>query len=328
MNARASALAVLACISALACHPDQRLSGFSTAFPFGEQTLTFRLPFEIRIHINAPETLERARPTTLMFFALPNGNTIEQTIGKQLREGDDWHFGIQHIGAQTRRLREVVTDRNLVVVYVEAETRSLPQWRRKYRNHGTLILTILDTVRALFAPYDPSVELSAHSGGGSFLFGFLDALDFIPSYITRMSFLDSNYGYDENKRHGQKLLEWLQRDTQRFLSILAYDDRHITIGGRRVVSDSGGTYRATHRLLEWLQNKVALTIEKDSVIERYSGLAGRIDIRVHTNPDTLILHTVLVERNGFIHGMTSGTRYNASAGDFWGAPAYTQWIAP
>jgi len=33
----------------------------------------------------------------LVFYALPNGNSIEQTVGKNLKEGDDWHYNIQHI---------------------------------------------------------------------------------------------------------------------------------------------------------------------------------------------------------------------------------------
>src|SRR3954469_25253623 len=37
------------------------------------------------------------RPTLIIFYALPNGNTIEQTIGCRLRDGLDWHFDIQHI---------------------------------------------------------------------------------------------------------------------------------------------------------------------------------------------------------------------------------------
>jgi len=41
----------------------------------------------------------------LILYALPNGNTIEQTKGRRVAEGLDWHFGIQHIAAQTRYLR-------------------------------------------------------------------------------------------------------------------------------------------------------------------------------------------------------------------------------
>ena len=51
----------------------------------------------------------------LVVYALPNGNTLEQTLGRKLRNGDDWHFDIQHIAAQTRFLRGAIADRALVV---------------------------------------------------------------------------------------------------------------------------------------------------------------------------------------------------------------------
>jgi len=54
-----------------------------------------------RILINAPLTgFSDDDRVLLVIYALPNGNTIEQTTGKRLKEGDDWHFDIQHIGAK------------------------------------------------------------------------------------------------------------------------------------------------------------------------------------------------------------------------------------
>src|SRR5205823_5344915 len=96
---------------------------------------------------------------------LPNGNTVEQTIGKAVQPGDDWHFDIQHIGAQTRFLRQRITDRNLVVAYLENELKSWPAWRRAHGDAG--IPTILDAVRQRFPGPRTRVVLSGHSGGGS-----------------------------------------------------------------------------------------------------------------------------------------------------------------
>ncbi len=62
-----------------------------------------------RILINAPlKGFEKDDRVLLVIYALPNGNSIEQTFGKNLKEGDDWHFNIQHIGAQTRFLRNII----------------------------------------------------------------------------------------------------------------------------------------------------------------------------------------------------------------------------
>ena len=72
------------------------------------------------------------KPVLLIFYALPNGNTIEQTIGKVLKPDNDWHFDIQHIGAQMRWLRTELTNRTLVVAYLEAATKSWPTWRKAH----------------------------------------------------------------------------------------------------------------------------------------------------------------------------------------------------
>ena len=77
----------------------------------------------------------------LIFYALPNGNTIEQTIGKAIKPGDDWHFDIQHIGAQLAFLAGEDHDRQLVVAYLENNLKSWPvlaedAWGRgHFRDH-------------------------------------------------------------------------------------------------------------------------------------------------------------------------------------------------
>ena len=99
----------------------KRLPCFSNSYYFDEQVLTFKFNPDVRIQINAPSIslFDQKKPTEIIFFALPNGNTIEQTVGKILKTGDDWHFDIQHIGAQTRFIRQHDTSCNVVTVYLE-----------------------------------------------------------------------------------------------------------------------------------------------------------------------------------------------------------------
>ena len=115
--------------------------GFSASGQFDEMVRDIQLPDEVRIRINAPalESFSPDKPVQLIFYALPNGNTIEQTFGKVLQPGDDWHFDIQHIGAQTRWLRNRLTNRTIVVAYLEAGKESWPAWRKEFgdrRNCG------------------------------------------------------------------------------------------------------------------------------------------------------------------------------------------------
>jgi hypothetical protein len=46
------------------------------------------------------------------------------------------------------------------------------------------------------------------------------------------------------------------------------------------------------------------------------------------NPERKILHTVQVERNGFIHAMLSGTAAEGKGYDYFGERVFTNWIAP
>lgn len=87
---------------------------------FGEKVATFVYEPGIRIHINAPaeRDFDREKPTKIVFYALPNGNSTDWTIGKLPAAGDDWHYQIQHIGAQTRYVRRLGGDYNLVTVYM------------------------------------------------------------------------------------------------------------------------------------------------------------------------------------------------------------------
>ena len=142
--------------------------GFRTSKHFDELTGEFNLPDGVRVVINTPpfRSFATNKPLLLVFFALPNGNTIEQTIGKQIQPGDDWHFNIQHIGAQTRFLRAMLTNQTIVVAYLENSLKSWPAWRRT--NGNDHIPALFDTVRKMFADYRQEIVLTGHSGGGNF----------------------------------------------------------------------------------------------------------------------------------------------------------------
>ena len=88
----------------------------------------------VRVVANAPMTFDPRRPTRLVIFATPNGNTIEQTLGCTKAEGIDWHFDIQHIAAQVRKLREQSPRENIVLAVTETEELSWPAWKRKYKD--------------------------------------------------------------------------------------------------------------------------------------------------------------------------------------------------
>jgi len=141
----------------------QLLPGFNISGSHNEQQMLIEnSPANTRILINAPlEGFGNNKQVLLILYALPNGSSIEQTFGKILKDGDHWHYDIQHIGAQTRFLRKVLKNQTVVVVYLEAMQKSWPLWKKNNPNYLQETKSIVDNITAMFIPWSPSflVEL-------------------------------------------------------------------------------------------------------------------------------------------------------------------------
>jgi hypothetical protein len=313
---------LVALVSAVDPTPAARsLPGFRASPWFKEQVREQWIGDDVRVVVNAPTRFDPKKPTRLVIYATPNGNTIEQTLGCATADGLDWHFDIQHVAAQVRKLRAVSPDENIVLACIEAEGLSWPAWKKKYTDGPARIRKVVETLRSWVPGDDVRIALAGHSGGGSFLFGFIDGGDAIPNSIERIVFLDANYSYSDTDKHGDKLLAWLKADRARHLVVIAYDDRAITLNGKRVVGPDGGTYRATERMRTRLAKDIEFSENTASDIVTRTGLDGRVTLLVHTNPKNIILHTRLVgEMNGLIRGLTESG---------FGTPrAYTKFVQP
>jgi hypothetical protein len=297
---------------------------------FDEVSFTTTVTPQVRIHVNAP-VAKRDKPvraTRLIVYALPNGNTIEQTLGCTMSEGLDWHYDIQHVAAQVRLLRSITPDETIALICAEAPKLSWPIFRKNVPGANARIRAMVDEWRQEFGAKNAKVTLTGHSGGGAFMFGVVDAGDAIPAAIDRIAFLDANYSF-EAPLHAVKIEHWLNGDEHRRLIVIAYDDREITFQGKKVVGPAGGTFRATERMREGLgQSFTLIDGDKPPFLETF-GLDGRIHIYVHPNPENKILHTALVgEMNGLLHVETLGTPQEEKWGRFGGARAYTKWVQP
>ncbi len=317
--------AVIACISVLPAV--QRAPASAAAF--AEQVQEQRLPNGVRIVVNRPQEMDRAKPTLVVCYALPNGNTIEETEGRRARTAAEWHFDIQHIAAQTRLLRRTRMEQNIVVVYLEAQGLSWPTWRQQHPDAPAQIRTLLEEIRRQVPGQRIHMALVAHSGGGSLIFSLLDGVKAVPESIERIVLLDADYNYSDEAQHGEKLLAWLSGDPQRRLVVLAYDDRTVTLNGKPVVSAPGGAYRATHRMLDRFQKDRAFTASLVQEFDVFLDPGRQIALCVNRNYANRILHTALVgEMNGFLYGMTFGTPTEGSWGHLGSPPVYTRFIAP
>jgi hypothetical protein len=256
-----------------------------------------------------------------VIYATPNGSTLEQTLGCGKADELDWRFDIQHVAAQIRRYRELTPQENVVLAVVQAEGMSWPAWRAEHKDHAARIKALVEMIRDQTPGPNVHVALTGHSGGGSFLTGFLNAHDGIPDYIDNISYLDANYSYSDAEKHGDKLLTWLKGGDNRRLAVIAYDDREITLNGKKVVGPDGGTYRGTGRMIKRFAKDIPLSESKNGDVATGTGLNGRLIFRVHTNPQNKILHTALVgEMNGLLAAL--------GAAPFGEPRAYDKWVQP
>jgi hypothetical protein len=305
------------------------LEGFSPPTRSGERVRVLELYPGVIATIVAPSHVDPGQRTDLILYALPNGNSTAETIGRRNRGGAnpaDWRYDIQHIGAQTRALRARGLDQ-AIVVYLETNTTSWPEWRRVqgYDRANARIVAIVDQVRAALGnPDNLAVTLASHSGGGSFAWGFIEGQPELPDWLERIAFLDSNYSFEP--QHGERIAEWLHRDAHNQLVVVAYDDREIMVDGKKVVSDSGGTWRASQRMMEYF--RATATLEDDTLGDFLRYRAPQMGFLLHPNPQNRILHTAMIgDMNAYMHALLIGRPdYDDARTVLKSARAYTQYI--
>ena len=310
------------------CLSAQHLPGFKASGSFNEQQLLIEnSPANTRILINAPmEGFGKNDQVLLIFYALPNGNSIEQTFGMTPDDSYDWHYNIQHIGAQTRFLRKVLTNQTVVVAYLEAKPKSWPLWKLNTPDYLQEAKSIIDNITAMFSPWNPRVALNGHSGGGRLILSYLEAVEKIPDQVLRIAFLDSDYAY-EDTIHGPPLVEWLKSGQDKFLCTLAYNDSVVIYNDKALVSPTGGTWYRSKMMKEYLGDSFHLSEEINDTLLWYTSPERRIEIILKTNPDGKIYHTAQVELNGFIHSILHGTVHEQKEYAYFGERAYSAFIA-
>ncbi|KQC00977.1 hypothetical protein [Pedobacter sp. Hv1] len=285
---------------------------------------TIAIDSGITLTIDEPAQFNTAKPTQLIVFALPNGNTTAQTFGKKLKDGDDWHFDIQHIGAQTAFIRNTDQHTNYIVVYAANNLKSWPAWRKKYEDSDLRIAKVVEYLANYYKNYKPKIMLSGHSGGGSFIFGYLNSQKQIPIAINCIGFLDATYGY-ESEKHQAKLKTWLKlKNTS--LQVIAYNDSVVVFNGKPLVSPTGGTWYRSKLMAKELQTDFKLIHQELTDRLIWEDQRKRIAFCLIKNPEAKIYHTVLVEKNGFIALVFKGTRFETQQYQFWGDRAYQQYI--
>jgi hypothetical protein len=285
---------------------------------------SFKLYGDIKVTFDMPANYSVDKKTIITFFALPNGNTTEQTMGKRMQPGDDWHFDIQHIRAQTKFIRQQLPKKNFVVIYLENNYKSWPTWKQKHADFKKEIPQLVDSLAGLIKAKRKMIYLNGHSGGGSFIFGYLAGVEQIPIYIKRISFLDSDYGYDSS--YYPKFKQWLQRVKGSVLNVFAYNDSIALYNGKPFVSATGGTWYRSHLFLSHLQNDFSFSKTMTDSLNIFNSGDGRIQFYFKINTDRGIYHTRQVELNGFIHSVLCGTKKDSKTYSYYSERAYNNLI--
>lgn len=284
-------------------------------------TISFRN--DVLFTIDQPDHYTQSK-TIIILYALPNGNTTAQTMGKKMLQGDDWHVDIQHIKAQTEFIRHSLHNKNIVVVYLENSVKSWPAWKTKHQDYPTMINKIVDTIASIIPGKNKSIYLNGHSGGGSFILAYLQSVSKIPSFVKRISFLDSNYGYDST--YTLKLVNWLKASRKNHLSVFAYNDSVVLYNGKPLVSPTGGTWYRSKLMQAHLSKHFKFSKVEDSLMISYISQKKNAMFFLKKDDEGKILHTAQVERNGFIHSVLSGTRFMEKGYKYYGERAYQSYI--
>jgi hypothetical protein len=279
---------------------------------------------DVKITFDYPVNFSNSKKTVLILYALPNGNTTEQTMGKKMLPNDDWHFDIQHIRAQTKFIRQQLPHENIVVAYLENNFKSWPAWKKNHSNYLPAIHHIVDTLFGLIKNKKKVIYLNGHSGGGSFIFGYLAAVPKIPSFVKRISFLDSDYNYDST--YYPKLKNWLTDVKNAHLDVFAYNDSIALYNGKPFVSATGGTWYRSHLMLSHFSKDFRFDKIVGDSITTYQTKDKKIGFFFKKNLDRGIYHTKQVELNGFIHSIFFGTANESKGYSYYGPRAYEKFI--
>jgi hypothetical protein len=193
-----------------------------------------------------------------------------------------------------------------------------------HSKYGRDIHHIVDTLFDLIPTKKKVIYLNGHSGGGSFVLGYVNGVEKIPSKIRRITFIDSDYGYDST--YTSKFISWLKENKKATLTVFAYNDSVALYNGKAVVSEKGGTWYRSHLMLQNLQNDFVFKQTRNDSLIFYRSSNSQVAFFFKTNPERKIFHTQQVELNGFIHSILYRSKKENEGYEYFGQRAYSKFI--
>lgn len=322
----------------------------SVTFDGAEKGLSYP---DVEILIDEPVNMIPGARTEVILYALPNGTLIEWTAGAKVEPGGDFRFDEQHIAAQTQFLRARDKKCNYVTIYLKTRQKAWNNWHKQHVDiaKDTYDKLFADVV-SLYGEYNPTLTIGSHSGGGYLIFNYFRVADQVNPAIGHIIFLDSVYGYT-TEDHLVKFTEWL-KDPGHKLTVITYEDSNVIFRGKPLVTKTGGCWGRSSQMIEDLGQNFKIrekvkyvkdggdsdpsiraderifndetNVSTNAYMEVWRGLGGRISLKRLRNPEGRIWHMVLVEKNGFIDSVLTGTRKEGRGYQFWGPRAYSEYI--
>ena len=124
------------------------------------------------------------------------------------------------------------------------------------------------------------------------------------------------------------MTNWLDASDQHFLCVLAYDDARALLYGKPFIFEAGGTWGRSRVMRRDLEASFPFEEVNVADLKRATTLRGRVGFLLLENPGRKVLHTLQVERNGFIEAILSGTRLEGVGYSYFGDRAYARQIRP
>ncbi len=190
---------------------------------------------------------------------------------------------------QSAELRASRPGRNIIIAFVAPPGSKWPNYLSSNPTNVTKIHeVIVSRVRTATNSAPQSIALDAHSGGGAYIFNFINYSPEIPSSISSFNLYDCLYAYN-GAPHAYKIYNWLRKNPSSNLVNITGTPQ-IAAKQDQLISDLKGF------------GVSFTTTEDNSTQTTVSAFNGRIKLTTLKTFD----HSGTVTRDGFLYAHTDG----------------------
>ena len=110
------------------------------------------------------------------------------------------------------------------------------------------------------------------------------------------------------------------------MTVVAHHDSIALLHGKTFPSEAGGTWGRGHAMLEELGKTLTFVKTNEGPLQQHTALDGRVTFLLVENPGKAELHDQLLNNNGCLRALHTGTFAVAEGCRFFGDPVYRHLI--